>query len=81
MGKKQVKSFYFTCLIIFREVQLAASSFLVPNPDLHLGIELWYFKSLVYILLHIFFIYSSYIVQFINICSGDRYHNALDKSE
>ena len=48
MGKKQVKSFYFTCLIIFREFQLAASSFLVLNPDLHLGIEVWYFKSLVY---------------------------------
>ena len=48
MGKKQAKSFYFTCLIIFREVQLAASSFLVLNPYLHLGIEVWYFKSLVY---------------------------------
>ena len=27
---------------------MAASSFLVLNPDLHLGIEVWYFKSLGY---------------------------------
>ena len=28
---------------------MAASSFLVPNPDIRLGFEVWYFKSLVYI--------------------------------
>ena len=33
---------------LFTTATCAASSFQVPNPDLHQGIEVWYFKSLIY---------------------------------